>query len=299
MKYQQWSVSLGFSTGYRWITFLGNLGLNGGIRTAFVYNSYDEALYRPFDPVLRNHNKGFVPALSLWSSLTLDKRDIYYDPSNGYYFTERFGIYGLLPRNSIGEWIEREYYLQTDTKTEYFFTLFDLPITEKWSFKSVFGIHTGLSFILPQYGRPDGLGQRPVVEQANLLSIDGMFIGRGWSDETRLATRGEALWENWAELRFPLVPGMLSWDFIFDAASWAKTPQIFFTQTPGELLNSMYFSFGGGLRISIPQFPFRFLFTKGFRVIDGEFQWKRGLLGGTDNPASGIDFVLSISISTY
>ncbi|MDR0710223.1 MAG: hypothetical protein LBF77_09175, partial [Spirochaetaceae bacterium] len=66
-----------------------------------------------------------------------------------------------------------------------------------------------------------------------------------------------------------------------------------------EMLNSTYFSFGVGPRISIPQFPFRFLFTKGFRIIDGEFQWKKGALGASSDPYSGIDFVLSISLSTY
>ncbi|MDR2053738.1 MAG: outer membrane protein assembly factor BamA, partial [Treponema sp.] len=81
--YEQRSVSPGFSTGYRWLTPLGTLGLSGGIRTAFIINTYDETNLRPFDPVLRKSNKGVVPALSFWTSLSLDQRDIYYDPSKG------------------------------------------------------------------------------------------------------------------------------------------------------------------------------------------------------------------------
>ncbi|MDR1411860.1 MAG: outer membrane protein assembly factor BamA [Spirochaetaceae bacterium] len=295
MTYDQWSISPGFSTGYRWLTFLGNLGLSGGLRTAFVINTYDEVKLRPFDPILRESNKGVVPALSFWTSVSLDQRDIYYDPSKGYYGIQRFGYFGFLD-------IEREHYMKTETKAEVFFTLFDLPITDTYSFKGVFGIHSGLSFIWPQPGR-----KQAEIEAANKLAVDGMFIGRGWSS-ARLSTRGLALWENWAELRFPVVPGIIALDFFFDAAvSGVNTrdgrvelkPEQFFDRPFTELLNSAYFSFGVGPRISIPQFPFRFLFAKGFRIIDGEFQWKRGALGATDNPGSGIDFVLSISLSTY
>jgi outer membrane protein insertion porin family len=192
--------------------------------------------------------------------------------------------------------------MKTDTKAEVFFTLFDLPITDTNSFKGVFGLHSGLSFIWPQPGR-----KQAEIEAANKLAVDGMFIGRGWSS-ARLSTRGLALWENWAELRFPVVPGILALDFFFDAAVSGVSskdgrvelrPEKFFSRSFTEMLNSTYFSFGAGPRISIPQFPFRFLFTKGFRIVDGEFQWKRGALGGTDDPNSGIDFVLSISLSTY
>jgi outer membrane protein insertion porin family len=295
MSYEQWSISPGFSTGYRWLTFLGNLGLSGGFRTAFVINTYDETMYRPFDPVLRKSNKGIVPALSFWTSLSLDQRDIYYDPSRGYYAIQRFGYYGFLD-------IEREHYMKTDTKAEVFFTLFDLPITDTYSFKGVFGLHSGLSFIWPQPGR-----DRAEIEDANKLSIDGMFIGRGWT-AARLSTRSLGLWESWAELRFPVVPGILALDFFFDAAVSGVSnrdgrielkPENFFNRSFTEMLNSTYFSFGVGPRISIPQFPFRFLFTKGFRIVDGEFQWKQGALGASNDPYSGIDFVLSISLSTY
>jgi outer membrane protein insertion porin family len=135
-----------------------------------------------------------------------------------------------------------------------------------------------------------------------------MFLGRGWTSE-RNYSRGLGLWENWAELRFPLVPGILALDFFFDAVvSGVKNPgsgseQLkaadFFNRSFTEMLNSAYFSFGVGPRISIPQFPFRFLFAKRFRIIDGEFNWVKGALGATDNPASGIDFILSLSLSTY
>ncbi|MDR2070378.1 MAG: outer membrane protein assembly factor BamA [Treponema sp.] len=276
LPYDQLSFSLGFSTGYRWLTGLGNLGLNGGIRVGWIQNKYDDTLFRAFDPVLRDRNGQFVPAFSFWTAVSLDQRDIYYDPSKGYYAIQRLGYYGILP-------IEREHYVKTDTKAEVFFTLLNLPITETYSFKSVFGIHSGLSFILPQPGR-----SVPEIEDANKLSVDGMFTGRGWSGER--TNRGEVLWENWAELRFPVMPGMISFDLFFDMAAKKNTPYDFFHNfTPEDLR----FSFGFGPRISIPQFPLKLQLARCFQIEDGNVKWKPGAIGGI------FDFVISFTLATY
>jgi outer membrane protein insertion porin family len=283
MLYNQWYLSLGFTTGYRWSTAVGNLSLNGGIRSGLIRNDYDAVIYRPFDPALREENNTWTPKNSLWTSLALDQRDIYYNPSEGYYGIQRFGIYGLLPN-------EREHYLRSDTKAEYFYTLFDFEVTENWNFKAIFGVHTGLSLI--SRSRPQD--QTVPIEDANKLSVDGMFIGRGWNSEYR--NRGLALWENWAELRFPIAANILAWDFFFDAAGVKENPERFFRAFSIE---DMRFSFGGGVRFTIPQFPFRFSFAKRFRVLDGSFHWEKGAIWGNENPGSGVDFVVSFALSTY
>jgi outer membrane protein insertion porin family len=286
MKYDQWRLSLGVSTGYRFSTFLGNLGVSGGIRSGMVINTYDNDLYRPFDPVLRARNNQWTPANSLWASVSLDQRDIYYDPSRGYYGIQRLGYYGVLE-------YENEHYVKSDTKAEYFLTLFDIPLTDTYSFKAVFGIHSGLSFIFKQPFRKRALNND--IYDTSKLSVDGMFIGRGWTSEYN--NRGLALWENWAEIRIPVVPGVLAWDFFFDAAAVKDTPGSFFNDFQQ---GDMRYSFGGGFRFTIPQFPFRFLFAKRFKVEDGEVIWQRGaLFRSADNDSSGIDFVISFAISSY
>jgi outer membrane protein insertion porin family len=284
MAYEQWNVSLGFSTGYRFSTALGNLGLGGGVRTGLVRNSYDADLFRPFDYTLRERNNSWTPATSFSLSVSLDQRDIYYDPSTGYYGIQRMGYYGVLPGT-----IEREHYIRTDTKLEGFVTLFDIPVFDNFSFKAVFGVHTGLSFIFPQFGYAT-----PLIEDANKLAVDGMFVGRGWSGQ-RL-NRGLALWENWAEIRFPVVPGILALDLFFDGATKKETPQDFFATLTWD---DMLYSFGGGLRFTIPQFPFRFSFAKRFKTENGQVQWQSGPIGRTNEPGSGIDFVISFALSTY
>jgi outer membrane protein insertion porin family len=288
MNYQQWFLSLGLFSTYRWYTMAGTLGTGGGIRTGFINNSYDDNI-RPFDPVIRERNGIWTPVNSVWTIVYLDNRDLFYDPSRGYYTSQRFTYHGFLP-------VELEHYIRSDTKAEIFFTLLNLPVTDNWNFKMVFGIHSGLSFILPKFSM-----DKPVVEDVNRLFIDGMFIGRGWYNERN--NRGFALWENWAELRFPLVANLLAFDLFFDAdlasgvySNSMVLPNEFFKNLDAE---HWRFSMGGGFRLTIAQFPFRFLLAKRFQIEDGSVVWKGGnMFKQSNNPASGLDFVISFAIPT-
>ncbi|MDR0442399.1 MAG: outer membrane protein assembly factor BamA [Treponema sp.] len=294
MEYEQWYLSLGLSSGYRWPTFLGNFGLSGGVRFGLIMNVYDEDIYRPFDPTLRAGANSWMPKNSFWFSLSLDQRDIFYDPSKGYYLFQRMGFYGIFEE-------EREHFNRADSKAEYYLTLFNIPVSEKWSFKGVLAMHTGLSFIYEQPGRDLH------VEDGSKLSVDGMFVGRGWSSQYR--NKGLLLWENWVELRFPLVRGILAWDFFFDAAGVETAQGYYFgTNDNGEsnfTIENMRFSYGGGLRFTLPQFPFRLSLAKRFSVKDGDFTWEPGALfwdpsKKMDDPANawmGMDLVISFLLS--
>jgi len=290
MEYQQWFLSLGLFSTYRWYTAAGTLGTGGGIRTGFINNSYEDNV-RPFDPVIRERNGIWTPVNSIWTITYLDKRDLFYDPSRGYYASQRFTLHGVLP-------VELEHYIRSDTKAEIFFTLLNLPVTDNWNFKMVFGVHTGLSFILPKFNYNEG---KPVIEDVNKLFIDGMFIGRGWYGERN--NRGFALWENWAELRFPLVQNLLAFDLFFDAdlasgvySSALVLPNEFFRNINAE---NWRFSMGGGFRFTIAQFPFRFLLAKRFKIENGSVAWQSGsMFKQSGDPTSGLDFVISFAIPT-
>ena len=280
MQYNQWYLSMGLSTGYRWPTFLGNFGINGGVRMGIIRVSYDE-IYRPFDPALRDGNNVWVPKNSVWLSFSLDQRDIFYDPSRGYYLYERIGYYGLLEN-------EREHYMRSDSKIQFFHTLFNVPVTDSWNFKCVFAISGGLSLIFQQFGRDE-----PTIEDANKVSVDGMFVGRGWSEAYRY--KGLLLLDSWVELRFPLVRGILAWDFFFDAAG-VDNPEGSYFDNFG--IENIRFSYGGGFRFTMPQFPIRLSLAKRFTIEDGKINWRRGaLFGDSDDPSKGMDLVMSFVMS--
>jgi outer membrane protein insertion porin family len=298
MEFYQWYLSLGFSTGYRWNTFLGILGVNGGIRFGMLRNDYDADLYRPFDPTLRAGRNSWTPKNSLWSSVSIDQRDIYYDPSRGYYLSDRIGIFGIFNE-------EREHYIRNDLKAQYYHTLLNIPVTDTWNFITVFAVQGGLSTIWKHPGRGHDASALP-IEDANKLSVDGMFIGRGWNSE--YYKKGLLLLDNWVELRIPIVPRILSFDLFFDAAGVEDVQGYYFRKyenangdlTPNFTIDNMRFSYGGGFRFTLPQFPFRISLAKRFRTEDNgkRFIWEKGALFGDDNNhAKGMDLVISFVIS--
>jgi len=286
MNYNQWYISLGLSSGYRWPTILGNFGISGGLRLGIINNTYDE-IFKPFDPVLRAGNNRWTPKNSFWASFSLDQRDIFYDPSKGYYLLERMGFFGIF-RNEL------EHYIRSDSKLQYFLTLFDIPVTKKWSFKSVLAVHFGLSFIFKQPGR--NYDKYNFIEDANKLAVDGMFVGRGWSERFRV--KGLTLFDSWVELRFPIVRGILAFDAFFDTAGVETEQGYYFGRNSSDnsnfTINNLLFSFGGGLRVTLPQFPIRVSFAKRFYFQDGAFKWASGsIFGDPSNPAKGLDFIIS------
>ena len=124
------------------------------------------------------------------------------------------------------------------------------------------------------------------LSSSNMLYIDGMFTGRGWSS-LYSTHRGQALWNNTVELRMPVAPGIFALDFFFDAAVIKDTARTFFTDLN---INDVFFSFGPGFRFSLPQFPLRMMLANTFQVKDGSVKWRNG-----EGPEW--DFVLSFNIT--
>jgi outer membrane protein insertion porin family len=157
--------------------------------------------------------------------------------------------------------IETEFFLRTDTKGEIYFTLLDYKVTDAWNLKFVIMNYTGLSFqVTPQ---------KSMLGESSMLYIDGMFNGRGWMSFA-YNQRGKAMWSNITELRMPVMPGLLSLDFFFDIAAVKSEPGDLFSNLRAE---DLYFSFGPGLRFSMPQFPLRLLFSFPFKNDNGSIKW--------------------------
>jgi outer membrane protein insertion porin family len=276
-EYERFPASVGISTGHTWQTAIGGIGLAGGLRSGV---EYDDITFTTYDPLLRDSDVTMIN--SVWAALSLDTRDISHDPSCGYYGIQRASYYGIVPA-------DRERYLRTDTKLEGFITFLKIPVSESYTWKAVFGVHSGLAFILPQPGR------ELAIEITHKPSVDGMFTGRGWA-QYAFHYGGRVLFENWAEIRLPVIPEALALDFFLDAAAVSATPNSFFHDfTTDDFL----YSCGAGLRIVSSGFPLRFLVAKRFLMRNGNIYWQDGPFFKNNKPNSGVNLVLCFVLSSY
>lgn len=257
MKYDRLEFGIGMNTGYRWFPKFSIITLRGGVNFGVVKNIYNSQLYRPADEKIRKQEKRWGLSNSLKLKLSLDDRDLAHDPSKGWFFSQEISFFGLFPK------IEDEYFFQSDTKAEFYIPLLDYPVSDIWNLKFVLGFYSGFSFQLPLEKKP--------ISFDRLLYIDGAFKGRGWIGMGLQGT-GTVMQNNWIEFRWPLAHGILSFDFFFDAIAVKNNLQDLKTLN----INDYYFSFGPGLRFSIPQFPLRLMFANTFKSQNGKPVWANG-----------------------
>jgi outer membrane protein insertion porin family len=228
-------------------------------------------------------------------SASLDDRDFIISPSSGYLVSQNLAFTG-------GFLFGSRHFIRTDTRLEGYVTFVDVPVFPSWNFKIVGAAQSSLSLLLPQFVVPRSAdrfdewgspGNRQVIAQPNdRLIIDGMTNARGWE----IGQAGEALWSNWLEVRMPIAEQFVWFDTFFDAATLYQEP--FGEEGFGGMgIEDFYFSFGAGIRFTIPQFPIRLYLAKRFQIEDGRLQWQPGDLFRGDSPTGGIDFVFALTRS--
>ena len=257
MLYDRLEFGLGMNSGYRWFPKFAIITLRGELNFGLVKNFYNSTLYRPAEEKIRNQQARWGLSNSLKIKLSVDDRDLTYDPSKGWFLSQEASFFGLFPK------IEDEYFFQSDTKGEFYITLLDYPVSDIWNLKFVLGFYSGFSFQIPLTKRP--------ISFDRMLYIDGAFKGRGWIG-MGLQGAGTVMQSNWIEFRWPLAHGILSFDFFFDAVAVKNNLQ----NLKSLSINDYYFSFGPGLRFSIPQFPLRLMFANTFKSKNGKPVWGNG-----------------------
>jgi outer membrane protein insertion porin family len=263
MEYNEWAISLGVSTSYRnFPPPFEFLGIGGGLATSLEFLTYDAEKFRPFNQLLREERLRWVLVNRLRARVSWDQRDIFYNPTEGFLLSQSATFTG-------GFLFGNRHYVRLDSRAEAFVTLLQLPVFANWDLKLVLAAHSGFSVILPQIWVPEGRHALE-IDSTDLLIIDGSRIGRGW----RLARTGRARWNNQVELRVPIAEQIL-WAVLFLDGTVLWTP----TDIPGKpgklsqeiaatSLDDFYFSYGLGIRFSIPQFPIRIYLASRFRFDD-------------------------------
>ena len=257
MRYDRFETTFGVHTGYRWYNRFFTTTLRGGLNFSLVKNFYNTDIYRAADPTVRQQQAKWRFSNSFWTRLSLDGRDLTYDPGKGWFLSEQISFFGLIPK------LEDEYFFRSETKAEAYITLLDYPVSEIWNLKFVLAFYTGFSFQIPM--------PNSVIGDSSKLAIDGMFVGRGWTT-LGSAGRGNVLINHWIEFRWPLAHGILSFDFFVDAAAIKKD----LADLKTFKFDDYCFSFGPGLRFVIPQFPLRLMFANTFKSQNGKPVWGNG-----------------------
>lgn len=271
MLYEGYEASIGTAFGRRWFPEIGILTVTGGMNNSLTRYSYDESLFTPTDLGVSMYANRWGIMNSLFASVSLDNRDIAYDPSKGWFASQRFTWYGLIPG------LEKEFFLKSETKLEGYLTLFDVPLTEDFNFKGVLAAYSGFSLILPT--------SSSLLSDSNRLYIDGRLNGRGWINLSNYTiNKGQAMWATQLELRIPIVPNVIGIDFFHDTVILKPTLSDMITDMK---LEDFYFSFGPAIRILIPQFPLHLMFTFRYHYDGTSFKW-------ADSP---YEFVLSFNLA--
>lgn len=290
MRYEQNVITLSDTLARRWTPDFAILTWSGGVSGSLINNRYDDDLFISTDTIVADYNGNLRPRTSIFTQFSVDGRNISWDPSRGWFASQRLTWYGLIPKGSAffdEDWGESEFYLRTDTKAEKYFTLVEWPVTDSWAFKLVLMGYSGLSFQIPAFDSS--------IKRSNQLYIDGMFNGRGWQIYNAADGRGRALWNNTVELRMPLIPNIISLDYFFDASCIKKTPDDFFSDI--DNMNDWYFSFGPSIRCTMQQFPLRLLFVSNFKMEDNEFTWRDNDGDIVDSFSDSFHFVLSFTMT--
>jgi outer membrane protein insertion porin family len=283
MPYTAWDFSLGFSAGRVLHTPIVDLGVGGGYTASLDMADYDADKYRPASQDLREDRGKWKYGNKFLIRGYLNDLDLWYNPSKGYYASQRFTLTGIF------SW-ENQHYIKSETKLEAYATLFNIPVFEGWHFKWILGGHTGFTALMPK-------PWMDLVVDDDWLYIDGTFNARGW--DSLYGKEGIALWDNWVELRMPIFEQFLWLDGFLDVAAlqtevglldMTRSSVAADSSRPDFLSlgwDNLACSVGFGFRFAISQFPFRFYFAKRFTFDGSDITWK----------TSGLDFVISITQS--
>ncbi len=287
MEYTQHNISLSDTLSRRYTQNWGVMTLSTGISSSLLLNKYDDKIYTPVYTGISDYHDHWNPTNSIFGKIAFDARDFYFDPSKGWFASQTFTWLGLMPRGKFifpESFGEDEFILRSTTTAEKYWTLFNQPLTDNFNLKGVLAAITTLTMQRPFFNSG--------VSSNHKLSLDGLFNARGWEIYDKNYARGNLTWNNTLEFRMPIFKNAISFDFFFDA-SMVK-PDYKDIRYANQW-KDWYFSYGPGVRLTMPQLPIRLLFVSNFKYEDGHVAWKDRDGDPLDRWIETWHFVLSIS----
>jgi len=290
MDYDLYSISFGYNTGYTFIYNVGRLsfgtGLSIGINRAIFDSSFD-----PYENLIKLYGEQWQFSNKLSLSFQWDGRDLVDNTTKGYVLSQTFTYAGGLLGGLSN-------YIKSTTSAAGYVKLFGIE-TENSTKNAVLGVSSSLNFMFPQFYNNtsdtvnSGLNWHSAslgATKYEMLYIDGMIIGRGFSTMTDFTF----LMDNMVEVGYPLVENVVQ------AEAFAS-----FTGVQKSLKElddiSWYMAAGIGLKIKIPGFPLGLYLVKNATYntsSDNNFNWVGGqLFNDSSNVNSGLSLVLAISTS--
>lgn len=284
LQFVQHKISLSDSIARRWQLRWGDFTLAGGGSISLLTNIYDGDAFIPTFSAIEEYHNRWNPKNSVFGQVSFDGRDFYFDPSKGWFASQRLTWIGILPKGLISDTFgESEFILRSTSTGEIYFPLVNKEITEKFALKLILAGITQFTFQKAFFGS--------AISSTNKLSLDGMVFGRGWEISDKDIGNGDMVWNNSLELRYPVIPNAISLDLFFDA-SMVKDSAV--SSLDISDATNWFFSFGPGVRVLMQQLPIRVYLANNFTVNDG-FTWRNANGSISDNFLSGWHFVLSFS----
>lgn len=288
MDYDQYRISIGYSTGYTFQFIAGNLSLGAGLSIGLNRAVFDDG-YDPFEHLIYLYGQRMQFSNKLTLSFTWDGRDYVSNTTSGYVIGQQITYAG-------GFMFGLSNYIKSTTTAAGYLTLFTIP-TEKRDINGVLSLNTTLSFMLPQYYKKHGdstWGWHPASDGATryeMLYLDGMTMARGFN----AIFDKSFLWDTMLEFAIPVVQDLL-WAEAFTSAS-AVTKDLKDLEKFSNI--SWYFSTGVGVKLKIPGFPLGLYLVKNYKVVDGTFSWEPGSIFKGDSENGGLKLVLAITSSLF
>jgi outer membrane protein insertion porin family len=289
MPYDEHKLTFSDYLTRRWTPDFAVVSVTGGFSTSFVTALYDDTIYTPADAGIADYHDGWNTKNSLTAAISMDGRDNYYDPTKGWFVSQSFSWFGLIPQGTFSflpaKFGETEFFLRSVSTAEQYFSLFSIPVTDTYDLKFILRLESDLSMQFPFFNS--------TIQNSSLLYIDGVFHGRGWKISGSRMGNGNLVFNNTVELRVPVVPNILAIDTFFDASmvKWEVTSGFNDFFNPED----WYFSYGPGLSLLVQQFPLRLFLVSNFKIENGIPSLKDASGKDLNNWLSTWHFVVSVS----